>query len=154
MSKVSNILLMIEYMSTGRKYSVKELADILEVSTRMIRVYKEDLEKAGIYLDTIKGPYGGYVLNQKVSMPKRFIERENIEIKNKDIYNILAKAIKNKSKCYIEYYTKSNEITKRDIYPYELFLLNNKWGVAAFCNLRNEVRHFYLDRIKLININK
>ena len=37
----------------------------------MIRVYKEDLEKAGIYIDTIMGPYGGYVLNQSVRMPIR-----------------------------------------------------------------------------------
>ena len=69
MSKVSNVLLMLQYLENGRKYSIKELSDKLEVSERMIRVYKEDLEKAGIYIDTIKGPYGGYVLNQSVRIP-------------------------------------------------------------------------------------
>ena len=78
-SKVSNVLTMLEYLSSGKKYSIQELADLLEVSPRMIRVYKDDLEKAGIYIDTIKGPYGGYVLNQNINVPKRFITPQNIK---------------------------------------------------------------------------
>ena len=62
MSKISNVILMLQYLENGRKYNVKELSKKLEVSERMIRVYKEELEKAGIYIDTIMGPYGGYVL--------------------------------------------------------------------------------------------
>lgn len=31
----------------------------------MVKRYKEELEKAGIYIDTIKGIYGGYVYNKK-----------------------------------------------------------------------------------------
>ena len=58
MSKISNVLTMLEYLSTGRKYSITELSEKLEVSTRMIRVYKDEIEKAGIYIDTITGPYG------------------------------------------------------------------------------------------------
>ena len=57
MSKVSNVITLLELLQSGRKYSIKELANILEVSERMIRVYKEDLEKTGIYIDTILGLY-------------------------------------------------------------------------------------------------
>ena len=64
MSKISNVLLMLQYLQNGKKYNITELAEKLEVSERMVRVYKEELEKAGIYIDTIMGPYGGYVLNQ------------------------------------------------------------------------------------------
>lgn len=46
MSKISNVLTMLQLLQSGRKYSINELASILEVSERMIRVYKEDLEKA------------------------------------------------------------------------------------------------------------
>ena len=67
MSKISNVILMLQYLSSGRKYSVLELSEKLEVSPRMVRIYKEELEKAGIYIDTIKGPYGGYVLNQNTN---------------------------------------------------------------------------------------
>ena len=37
----------------------------------MVRIYKDELEKAGIYIDTIMGPYGGYVLNQSIRIPTR-----------------------------------------------------------------------------------
>lgn len=71
MSKISNVLLMLQYLENGRKYSIKELSEKLEVSERMIRSYKDELEKAGIYIDTIMGPYGGYVLNQSIRIPLR-----------------------------------------------------------------------------------
>ena len=49
MSKVSNTLTMLRLLESGKKYSVKELAEKLEVSPRMIKSYKEELEKCGIY---------------------------------------------------------------------------------------------------------
>lgn len=152
MSKVSNVLNMLEYLSTGRKYSIKELAEKLEVTPRMVRVYKDKLEKAGIYVDTIKGMYGGYILNQNITVPKRFIEPKPIVFENKEFYNTLSKAIKEERKCYIEYYSKNNDISKRIIHPYALILLNNQLGVAAYCELKDEIRHFYLKRIKMIKI--
>ena len=153
MSKISNVLLMIEYLSSGRKYSIKELSEKLEVSPRMIRVYKDEIEKAGIYIDTIKGPYGGYVLNQNINVPKRFITPNKININNKDFYNLINKAIKEKKKCYIEYYSKDkNNISKRTIHPYDLIVLGSEWGVAAYCEYKEEIRHFYINRIKSIKI--
>ena len=80
MSKISNVLTMIEMLQSGRKYSISELANELEVSERMIRVYKEDLEKAGIYIDTIMGPYGGYVLNQSIRMPVRKFKSKDAKL--------------------------------------------------------------------------
>ena len=65
MGKVSNALLMLKLLESGRKYTVKELSERLEVTPRMIKIYKEDLEKSGIYIDTIRGQYGGYVYNKK-----------------------------------------------------------------------------------------
>ena len=103
MSKISNVLTMLEYLSTGRKYSISELSEKLEVSPRMIRVYKDEIEKAGIYVDTIKGPYGGYVLNQNINVPKRFIPPNTINIKNKEFYNLVNKAIKEKSDYIYEF---------------------------------------------------
>ena len=153
MSKISNVLTMIEYLSTGRKYSISELSKKLEVTPRMIRVYKDEIEKAGIYIDTIKGPYGGYVLNQNVSVPKRFITPNEINVKDKSLFNLINRAIKEKRKCLIEYYSKNEEkITSRTINPYDLILLGNEWGVAAYCELKDEIRHFYINRIKSIEI--
>lgn len=189
MSKISNVILMLQYLENGRKYNIKELADKLEVSERMIRVYKEELEKAGIYIDTLMGPYGGYVLNQKVRIPTRKFSKsdyeflknlnvdeldkeklqiiadkvhgvyfnssnEKIELKDdiKNSYNILTRAIKEKRKVKINYYSFSNGNQDRTIRPYDMFLYDTGWGCAAFCELRNDLRHFELKRINKIEL--
>ena len=149
MSKISNVLTMLEYLSSGKKYSIAELSEKLEVTPRMIRVYKDEIEKAGIYIDTIKGPYGGYVLNQNINVPKRFITPNEINVKNKEFFNLISRSIKEKRKCFIEYYSKNElNISKRTIHPYDLILLGNEWGVAAYCESKEEIRHFYINRIK------
>lgn len=61
MSKIGNCLLMLRILSNGRKYSISDLAERLEVSPRMIRSYKDELDEAGIYIDSVKGKYGGYI---------------------------------------------------------------------------------------------
>lgn len=153
MSKISNALTMLEYLSTGKKYSISELSEKLEVTPRMVRVYKEEIEKAGIYIDTIKGPYGGYVLNQNINVPKRFITPNEINIKNKNFFNLINRAIKEKRKCFIEYYSKDEKsLSERIIHPYDLILLGNEWGIAAYCELKEEIRHFYINRIKTITL--
>ncbi len=66
MSKISNAIQMVNYLNTGNKYTVKELAAKLGVTERMIRYYKAELEQAGIPIDTFMGPNGGYyILNIK-----------------------------------------------------------------------------------------
>ncbi len=189
MSKISNVLLMLQYLENVRKYNIKELSDKLEVSERMIRIYKEDLEKAGIFIDTIMGPYGGYVLSQPVKLPQRkfnqkeiklleeYINHENSsekreqlkvllekvkgiyssnkerleEVKIKDElgkkYNVLTRAIKEKRKVKILYYSYGKGENERVIDPIELFLFQDGWYCAAFCEKKQDIRHFELKRI-------
>ena len=85
MSKLSNTLLMLQLLQNGRKYSSKELSEKLEVSIRMIRKYKEELECAGIFIDTIKGPYGGYVLNKNFNIPYLNFNENDVSFINKII---------------------------------------------------------------------
>lgn len=189
MSKISNVITMIELLNTGRKYSIKELSQELEVTERMIRVYKEELDKSGIYIDTIKGPYGGYVLNQSIRIPLRKFSvndykildkyiniEENNKLKNELIilqdkikgvyigskqeekelnlkdeilkkYNILTRAIKEKRKVKIKYYSYGKGENIRVIYPANMFLFQDGWYCAAYCELRKDIRHFELKRI-------
>ena len=189
MSKVSNIITMLELLQTGKKYSINELSNKLEVSERMIRVYKEDLEKAEIYIDTIMGPYGGYVLNQRVRTPIRkfklkdaellntYITQEKDEKKKEELiilqdkikgvyigskqeeqelnlkdengkkYNLLTRAIKEKRKVKILYYSYGKGENERIIDPIEMFLFQEGWYCAAFCEKKQDIRHFELKRI-------
>ena len=189
MSKISNVILMLQYLSNGRKYSVKELSEKLEVTPRMVRMYKDELEKAGIYIDTIMGPYGGYVLNQSIKIPKRkfklsdykFLKDldvapeykdqlmviadkvhgvyfdskdESIELKDdiRSYYNIFTRAIKEKRKVLINYYSYNHGNQDRVIHPLDMFLYNSGWGCAAYCELRKDLRHFELKRINDIKL--
>lgn len=189
MSKVSNVITMLELLQSGRKYSINELSNKLEVSERMIRVYKEDLEKAGIYIDTIMGPYGGYVLNQSIRMPVRKFKMQDVELldkyitteKDKDTkdklillqdkikgvyigsrqeekelnlkdeigkkYNLLTRAIKEKRKVKILYYSYGKGENERIIDPVEMFLFQDGWYCASFCEKKQDIRHFELKRI-------
>ena len=152
MSKLSNTIMLLRLLQNGKKYSIKELANELEVSPRMIRTYKNELECAGRYIESIRGPYGGDYLNQNIKLPEN-INKSKIMPVNKEYYNSLSKAINNRNKCYIEYYSKEHDsITKRVIRPYELIVLDNEWGVAAFCENKQEIRHFYLNRISKLEI--
>ena len=186
MSKISNCITFLQLISSGKKYSIKELSDILEVTPRMVRTYKEELEKAGIYIDTIMGPYGGYVLNQSIRIPTRkfkgsdykllddYIQSETDEVKKQklsnlkdkirgsfagsqkeeketitdDKYNIISRAIKEKRKVKILYYTYGTGETERIIQPRDLFLFKDSWYASAYCELRSDFRHFELVRIR------
>ena len=189
MSKVSNVITMLELLQSGRKYSISELSERLEVSERMIRIYKDDLEKAGIYLDTIMGPYGGYVLNQSIRLPVRKFKMEDVKLldnyinqeydkelkdrltllqdkirgvyigskqEDKELnlkdeiqkkYNLLTRAIKEKRKVKILYYSYNKGENERIIDPAEMFLFQDGWYCAAFCEKKQDIRHFELKRI-------
>lgn len=193
MGKLSNILTMAELLSSGRKYSITELSERLEVTPRMIRFYKEEMEKAGIYIDTIRGPYGGYILDTARVLPNRGFSKYDVQLLNnikntlksnkdfelnkelddlidkvngiysssknktvsneflketgKDKYNVFNKAIKEKRKVEITFLSANGEKNLRIIHPCDMFLYSNFWYVSAFCELRNEIRHFRLERI-------
>lgn len=66
MGKFSNMLYMIDLLNTGNKYSVKELSKYLGVTERMIRYYKEELENNSIFIESFKGPNGGYFMPDRV----------------------------------------------------------------------------------------
>ena len=62
MSKISNMLNMLQILKDNQIHSIASLSQELEVSQRMIREYKQELEQAGIYLKSYTGKYGGYQL--------------------------------------------------------------------------------------------
>ena len=66
MGKFSNMLFMVDLLNTGNKYSIKELSQKLGVTERMIRYYKEELENNSIFIESFKGPNGGYFMLDRV----------------------------------------------------------------------------------------
>lgn len=141
MSKIANMLNMVQILKDENIHSIKSLAQKLEVSERMVRQYKQELEQAGIYINSITGKYGGYQIDKE----NNFLKLENIV--KEEMYITMKKAIKNRNKVEIEYTSINSGITKRIIHPAELFCYIDKWYVAAFCELRKEIRLFKLQNI-------
>ncbi len=141
MSKIANMLNMIQILKDENIHSIQSLAQKLEVSQRRVRSYKQELEQAGIYINSVTGKYGGYQIDKE----NNFLKLENIV--KEEMYIIMKKAIKNRNKIEIEYKSINSGITKRIIHPAELFCYIDKWYVAAFCELRKEIRLFKLEDI-------
>lgn len=141
MSKIANMLKMLHILKDKKIHSILSLSQELEVSERMIRQYKLELEQAGIYLKSITGKYGGY----KIDENNDFFKLENT-VKEK-MYVVMKNAITNKNKVRIKYNSNNSGITQRIIHPAELFIYINKWYIAAFCELRNDIRLFKLENI-------
>ncbi len=79
MSKISKNIKMLDILSSGKIYNCKKLAEMLEVTPRTVRQYKEELEKEGIYLENIMGQNGGYRLQSKVEIPSILFNKNDID---------------------------------------------------------------------------
>lgn len=194
MGKISNAIQLLNYLNTGNKYTVKELAEKIGITERMIRYYKAELEQAGIPIETFMGPNGGYyILNiksqynhfnkydlQLLENINNILEKNNYEdiekyknIINKirfasdieeekskyffdnsiedtsKLYSALNNAISNKSTINILYRNLNQEWQERTIHPLQIFMYDDKYYVTAYCELRGDIRHFEINRIKL-----
>lgn len=80
MSKITNAFIMLGLLESGKKYSLKELSSELGVTERMVRYYKEQLELAGIIIESFKGPGGGYFINKNSRFKISFFNKYDIEL--------------------------------------------------------------------------
>lgn len=148
MAKLSNLIMMINLLKNGRKYSIKELSEKLEVSERTIREYKLFLEEAGIYIETLRGPYGGYVLKRDVNLPKIDFNQNDIELLKIVIPNIkdvnLIEKVHNLSNkinnCIIE---ENNKNVK---------LIADENELKVYNTISKALKHNYKLKIKYYNI--
>ncbi len=81
MGTVNNALTMLAYLSTGKTYKIRELARELEVSEKSVRLYRDALDTAGIYVQEQRGRYGGYYIPRECLSPLMglAISQEEIE---------------------------------------------------------------------------
>lgn len=80
MSQISNALNMAILLKSRGIMKISQLAKELEVSERSVRSYKEDLEKAGIYIKSTAGPFGGYALDNEDLYLNLNLKQSDLEI--------------------------------------------------------------------------
>lgn len=134
MSKISKNIKMLDILSSGKVYSCKKLSEILEVSTRTIRQYKDELEKEGIYIDSIMGKNGGYKLYSKVEIPSILFNKTDIDkidsilnkLKNEDKKNL--EEIKQKITTYCRLLKNKDNLNELEKEKLEIIqnAINNK----------------------------
>ncbi|PFA22238.1 transcriptional regulator [Bacillus cereus] len=91
MSKLSNVLRMIELLHARGKMKISELADELEVKERMIRIYRDELEKAGIFVESERGRGGGYYISNTSLFPIRNLSHKELRALTFAIEQLLSK---------------------------------------------------------------
>lgn len=67
MSKVANMLKMIKILKDEKIHNMKDIAEKIEILPRMVKQYKNELEQAGIYIESKRGINGGYSLNKELN---------------------------------------------------------------------------------------
>ena len=192
MGKLSNMMFMIDLLNTGNIYSIRELSEKLGVTERMVRYYKDEIAKNGIYIESFKGPNGGYFMIDKLknytNINKydiqlleysyeilknnnfKFLDKfsdfvtkvknmnniyddkskfiSNIDLNDKNsIERAIVDALKKSEKIDIIYSDMDGNKSRRTIHPLQLFKYKDINYVTAYCELRNDIRHFEIDRI-------
>jgi len=129
MGKLSNTLLMLDLLSTGKVYTIKELANILEVSPRQVRTYKEALEIAGVYIGSTLGRNGGYYCKSSKHTIKvdfsikdlNVLEKIYLNMEDEEQKNLLNHII-DKVRLIVVNYEDNNVLSKRLIEEYNNIL--------------------------------
>ena len=62
-------------------------------------------------------------------------------------YLAIQQCIANKTVLDIEYLSLKNEVSKRSIHPYKLYMYNNAWFVLGFDESKGDIRYFKINRI-------
>ena len=107
--------------NNGYKY-IDKLNDLLDKSKKMYSIYDEKSK---------------YIFNINISTPGK-------------IEKVIENAINKNEKIEIIYNDIDGGQSKRTIHPLHLFKYKDNYYVTAFCELRNDIRHFEIKRI--INI--
>ena len=123
------------------KYDLQLLENVNNI---LKEIGYENIEKYQKIINKIK--FSSDVEEEK---SKYFLET-NISDKT-ELYFKLNEAITKKSQIKILYKNLEQEWQERIIHPLQIFNYDNKFYVTAYCELRDDIRHFEINRIKLYN---
>ncbi len=123
------------------KYDLQVLENINLV---LEEIEYEDIDKYQKIVNKIK------VASDIEEEKSKYFLDNNIEDKT-ELYLTINEAIIKQISIKILYKNLKQEWKERTIHPLQIFNYDNKYYVTAFCELRDDIRHFEISRIKLNN---
>ncbi len=90
MSHIARELKMLFYLNNNinRYVKIDELSELLEITPRQVRRYRDDLDQNGYFVDELRGPSGGYKLSEPLDkslmIPDNIMLALNIAAKNNE----------------------------------------------------------------------
>lgn len=121
------------------KYDLQLLENINMV---LEKLGYEDIEKYKKLINKIK-----FASDVEEEKSKYFLDNGTSD--KSELYFSLNDAISNKIPLKILYKNLKQEWQERIIHPLQIFNYDKRFYVTAFCELRNDIRHFEINRIKL-----
>ena len=121
------------------KYDIQLLENVYKILKDNDYIYIDKYKKL---LEKIK------IINDINEEKSKYVFTNKIE-DNSKLYFILNEAIVNNSKITILYRNLNQEWQEREIHPIQIFKFDNRFYVTAYCELRNDIRHFECNRIKV-----
>lgn len=123
------------------KYDLQVLENINLV---LEEIEYEDIDKYQKIVNKIK------VASDIEEEKSKYFLDNSIEDKS-ELYLTINEAITKQIPIKILYKNLKQEWKERTIHPLQIFNYDNKYYVTAFCELRDDIRHFEISRIKLNN---
>ena len=163
MSKISNTLSLLRILETGNVVKIKDLAAMLECSERSVRTYKEDLEKSGIYIESISGRYGGYYYISNKKNEYFNIDKNDLNIIEKAYLRLLNDKYKDINSLnrvvdkirYLVINSNENEnngnINDNQLSPIYYELIHKLWDISGNKSFDPNNLYFILNCSDLIN---
>lgn len=121
------------------KYDLQLLENVNKI---LEQIQYEDLERYKKIINKIK-----FASDIEEEKSKFFLDAGTLD--KSELYFNLNEAILNKSSIKIIYKNLNQEWQERIIHPLQIFNYDNKFYVTAYCELRGDIRHFEINRIKL-----
>ena len=130
----------IKNYTSVNKYDIQLLDNIYNVLNKIDFQY---LDKYKIFLDKAKKMHS--ICNEK----SKFLIPIEDYCTNK-LIKIIEDTVVKSNTVKIKYNNLTGKVSNRIIHPLYIFKYNNKYYVTAYCKLRDDIRHFEIDRIEKI----
>ena len=130
MGKVGTAIKMLFMLRNNGRMKIKDIADRLEVSERQVQEYKDELQQAGIFIESKSGKYGGYQLmnDYNVNIPLNTMEIAVLENVS-DFIESTNNVYSNEYKDILDKIKRSSKVKENDDRVVDYFYINPRRSI-------------------------